>query len=72
MFVDPATKVTSTEWARVAALLFKRVQKDNNLSEKLEARRMLMRSEQRAFNQRRKRSLAKNNKTKLRGLACDI
>ena len=54
-FGDPAARVTSTERARVAALLFKQVQKDNDLSsllfEKFDAHRKLMRYEQRAFNQ---------------------
>ena len=62
-FGDPAAKVTPTERARVAALLFKQVQKDNDLSgllfEKFEAHRKLIRYEQRAFNQLRKRSLFK-------------
>jgi hypothetical protein len=59
-FGDPAATVTPTERARVAALLFKQVQKDNDLSgllyEKFEAHRKLMRYEQRAFNQIRKKS----------------
>jgi hypothetical protein len=62
-FGDPAARVTSTERVRVAALLFKQVQKDNDLSsllfEKFEAHRKLMRYEQRAFNQLRKKSLVK-------------
>ena len=62
-FGDPAARVTPTERARVAALLFKQVQKDNNLSgllfEKFEAHRKLIRYEQRAFNQLRKKSLVK-------------
>lgn len=62
-FGDPAATVTPTERARVAALLFKQVQKDNDLSgllyEKFEAHRKLMRYEQRAFNQLRKKSLVK-------------
>ena len=62
-FGDPAARVTPTERARVAALLFKQVQKDNDLSgllfEKFEAHRKLMRYEQRAFNQLRKRSQVK-------------
>jgi len=62
-FGDPAARVTSTERARVAALLFKQVQKDYDLSgllfEKFEAHRKLMRYEQRAFNQLRKKSLVK-------------
>ena len=60
-FGDPAVTVTPTERAGVAALLFKQVQKDNDLSgllyEKFEAHRKLMRYEQRAFNQLRKKSL---------------
>ena len=62
-FGDPAATVTPTERARVAALLFKQVQKDNSLSgllfEKFEAHRKLMRYEQRAFNQLRKKSQVK-------------
>ena len=62
-FGDPAARVTPTERARVAALLFKQVQKDNDLSgllfEKFEAHRKLIRYEQRAFNQLRKRSQLK-------------
>tara|TARA_B100000767_G_C19676839_1_gene497748 strand:- start:73 stop:624 length:552 start_codon:yes stop_codon:yes gene_type:complete len=62
-FGDPAARVTPTERARVAALLFKQVQKDNDLSgllfEKFEAHRKLMRYEQRAFNQLRKISQAR-------------
>jgi hypothetical protein len=62
-FGDPAARVTSTERARVAALLFKQVQKDNDLSgllfEKFDAHRKLMRYEQRAFNQIRKKSQVK-------------
>lgn len=62
-FGDPAARVTPTERARVAALLFKQVQKDNDLSgllfEKFEAHRKLIRYEQRAFNQLRKKSLVK-------------
>ena len=62
-FGDPAATVTPTERARVAALLFKQVQKDNDLSgllfEKFEEHRKLMRYEQRAFNQLRKKSLVK-------------
>ena len=58
-FGDPAATVTSTERASVAALLFKQVQKDNDLSgllfEKFDSHRKLMRYEQRAFNQLRKR-----------------
>jgi hypothetical protein len=59
-FGDPAARVTPTERARVAALLFKQVQKDNDLSgllfEKFEAHRKLMRYQQREFNQLRKKS----------------
>ena len=62
-FGDPAARVTPTERAKVAALLFKQVQKDNDLSgllfEKFEAHRKLMRYEQRAFNQLRKKSQVK-------------
>jgi len=62
-FGDPAARVTPTERARVAALLFNQVQKDNDLSgllfEKFEAHRKLMRYEQRAFNQLRKKSQIK-------------
>jgi hypothetical protein len=58
-FGDPAATVTTTEWARVAALLFNQVQKDNNLLgllfEKFEAHRKLKRYEQHAFNQHRKK-----------------
>ena len=58
-FGDPAARVTPTERAWVAALLFKQVQKDNDLSglvfEKFEAHPKLMRYEQRAFNQLRKK-----------------
>jgi predicted GTPase len=58
---DPLSTVTPMERARVVALLFKQVQKDNDLSgllfEKFEAHRKLMRYEQRAFNQLRKKSL---------------
>ena len=60
---DPLSTVTPMERARVVALLFKQVQKDNNLPgllfEKFEAHRKLMRYEQRAFNQLRKKSLVK-------------
>ena len=60
---DPLSTVTPMERARVVALLFKQVQKDNDLSgllfEKFEAHRKLMRYEQRAFNQLRKKSLLK-------------
>ena len=62
-FGDPAARVTLTERTKMAALLFKQVQKDNDLSgllfEKFEAHRKLMRYEQRAFNQLRKKSLVK-------------
>ena len=62
-FGDPTARVTPTERARVAALLFKQVQKDNDLSgllfEKFEAHRKLMRYEQWSFNQLRKRSQVK-------------
>jgi len=60
---DPLLTVTPMERARVVALLFKQVQKDNDLSgllfEKFEAHRKLMRYEQRAFNQLCKKSLIK-------------
>ena len=60
---DPLSTVTPMEQARVVALLFKQVQKDNDLSgllfEKFEAHRKLMRYEQRAFNQLSKKSLIK-------------
>jgi hypothetical protein len=60
---DPLSTVTPMERARVVALLFKQVQKDNSLSgllfEKFEAHRKLMRYEQRAFNQLRKKSQIK-------------
>ena len=62
-FGDPAARVTPTERAKVAALLFKQVQRDNDLSgllfEKFEAHRKLMRYEQRAFYQLRKKSSVK-------------
>ena len=62
-FGDPAATVTPTERARVAALLFKQVQKDNDLSglvfDKFEAHRKLIRYEQRAFNQLRKKTQVK-------------
>ena len=62
-FGDHAATVTPAERARVSALLFKQVQRDNDLSgllfEKFEAHRKLMRYEQRAFNQLRKKSLIK-------------
>ena len=60
---DPLSTVTTMERARVVALLFKQVQKDNDLSgllfERFEAHRKLMRYEQRAFNQLRKKSQVK-------------
>jgi len=60
---DPLSTVTPMERARVVALLFNQVQKDNNLPsllfEKFEAHRKLMRYEQRAFNQLRKKSQVK-------------
>ena len=60
---DPLSSVTPIERARVVALLFKQVQKDNDLSsllfEKFDAHRKLIRYEQRAFNQLRKKSLVK-------------
>ena len=60
---DPLSKVTPMERARVVALLFKQVQKDNDLSgllfEKFDSHRKLMRYEQRAFNQLRKKSQVK-------------
>lgn len=60
---DPLSPVTPMERAKVVALLFKQVQKDNDLPgllfEKFEAHRKLMRYEQRAFNQLRKKSQVK-------------
>ena len=60
---DPLSTVTPIEKARVVALLFKQVQKDNDLSgllfEKFDSHRKLIRYEQRAFNQLRKKSLVK-------------
>ena len=60
---DQLSTVTPMERARVVVLLFNQVQKDNDLSgllfEKFEAHRKLMRYEQRAFNQLRKKSLVK-------------
>ena len=60
---DPLSTVTPMERARVVALLFKQVQKDNDLSgllfEKFDSHRKLMRYERRAFNQLRKRSQVK-------------
>jgi hypothetical protein len=51
---DSLSTVTALERARVVALLFKQVQKDNDLSgllfEKFDTHRKLMRYEQRAFN----------------------
>ena len=62
-FGDPAATVTPIELAKMAALLFKQVHKDNDISgllfEKFEAHRKLMRYEQRAFNQLRKKSIVK-------------
>jgi len=59
----PLSTVTTIERARVVALLFKQVQKDNDLwglmFEKFEAHRKLIRYEQRAFNQLRKISQIK-------------
>jgi hypothetical protein len=60
---DPLSTVTPMERASVVALLFKQVQKDNDLSgllfEKFDAHRKLIRYEQRAFNQLRKKSQVK-------------
>ncbi len=60
---DPLSTVTPMERASVVALLFKQVQKDNDLSgllfEKFEEHRKLIRYEQRAFNQLRKKSSVK-------------
>ena len=60
---DPLSTVTPMERAKVVALLFKQVQKDNDLSgllfEKFDTHRKVMRYEQRAFNQLRKKSLFK-------------
>ena len=60
---DPLSTVTPMERARVVALLFNQVQKDNDLSgllfEKFDAHRKLMRYEQRTFNQLRKKSIGK-------------
>ena len=60
---DPLSTVTPMERARVVALLFKQVQKDNDLSgllfEKFDSHRKLIRYEQRAFNQLRKKSQVK-------------
>ena len=60
---DPLSTVTPMERARVVALLFKQVQKDNDLSgllfEKFDTHRKLMRYEQRAFNQLRKKTQVK-------------
>ena len=60
---DPLSTVTPMERAKVVALLFKQVQKDNDLPgllfEKFEAHRKLMRYEQRTFNQLRKLSKIK-------------
>lgn len=55
--------VTPTEIRTITMLLYREVLKDNNLSgllfEKFEAHRKLMRYEQRAFNQLRKKSQVK-------------
>ena len=60
---DPLSTVTPMERARLVALLFNQVKKDNDLPgllfEKFEAHRKLMRYEQRTFNQLRKKSLIK-------------
>jgi len=60
---DPLSTVTPMERARVVALLFNQVHKDNDLSgllfEKFEAHRKLIRYDQRAFNQIRKKSQVK-------------
>lgn len=60
---DPLSTVTPMERAKVVALLFKQVQKDNDLSgllfEKFDSHRKLMRYEQRAFNQLCKKSSLK-------------
>lgn len=60
---DPLSTVIPMERTRVVALLFNQVQKDNNLSgllfEKFDAHRQLIRYEQRAFNQLRKKSQVK-------------
>ncbi|MEK9767780.1 MAG: hypothetical protein VW683_02560 [Betaproteobacteria bacterium] len=62
-FGDPTARVTPTKRARVAALLFRQVQKDNDFSsllfEKFDTHPKLMRYEHRAFNQLRKKSKAK-------------
>ena len=59
----PLLTVNPTERPSVVAFLFKQVQKDNDLSglllEKFEAHRKLMRCEQRASNQLRKKILIK-------------
>ena len=66
-FGDPAATITPAERSKVAAALFKQVQKDKGLSgllfEKFEAHRKLIRYESRAFNQLHKKSLVKK-KTK--------
>ena len=65
-------EVTPTERAKVAVLLFKQVQKDNDLSglpyEKFEAHRKLMRYEQRAFNQLRNKSSVKKSQNEAKGV----
>ena len=59
----PGSGVTGTEVRTITMLLYREVLKDNNLSgllfEKLESHRKLMRYEQRAFNQLRKKSQVK-------------
>ena len=69
---DPLSRVTPMERASVVALLFKQVQKDNDLSgllfEKFDSHRKLMRYEQRAFNQLRKRSLVKKQQNEAKVL----
>jgi len=60
---DPLSTITPMERASVVVLLFKQVQKDNDLSgllfQKFDTHRKLMRYEQRAFNQLLKRSQVK-------------
>jgi hypothetical protein len=60
---DPLSTLTPMESARVVALLFKQVKKDNDLSglvfEKFEAHHKLICYEQRALNELRKKSLVK-------------
>ncbi|MDB9951863.1 hypothetical protein OAD57_00600 [Porticoccaceae bacterium] len=62
-FERPGSGVTKAERRAVVAILVKEVAKDNNLPgllyEKFEAHRKLMRYEQRAFNQLRKKSRVK-------------